>query len=119
MEKCVIVYEDDQEISGLCQRILEKPGRRIEIRRICDDIIADISRLKPHIILMDLWIPKIGGEKAVILMKNNPATRSIPVILFSANVEVEKISRRVKAEGYLEKPFNIADLRTIIEKNIL
>jgi CheY-like chemotaxis protein len=119
MEKCVIVYEDDQEISTLCKRILEKPGRRIEIKRLCDDVIADIEQLKPDIILMDLWIPEMGGEKAVAVMKSNPATRNIPVILFSANSELAKISRKVNADGYLEKPFNISDLRAIIEEHIL
>jgi DNA-binding response OmpR family regulator len=119
MQKCIIVYEDDQEISGLCRRILEKSGRRVEILHCCDDILSDIGALKPDIILMDLWIPRIGGEQAISLMKNNPSTSAIPVILFSANSEVEQISRKVKADGYLEKPFNISDLRAIIDRNIL
>lgn len=103
----------------MCRRILEKCNRRVEVRHACDDILSDIAELKPHIILMDLWIPRIGGEQAIMLMKNDPSTSAIPVILFSANSEVEKISKKVKADGYLEKPFNISDLRAVIDKNIL
>lgn len=67
---------------------------------------------------MDLWIPKIGGEKAVADIKNHPQTQYIPVILFSANIEIEKISKKVNADGYLEKPFDINTLVETIEMHI-
>ncbi|MDQ6762320.1 MAG: response regulator, partial [Bacteroidota bacterium] len=66
-------------------------------------------------IFMDLWIPTIGGEKAVMLLKENTATKNIPVILFSANGEIKQISHRIKADGYLEKPFGISRFREIIK----
>lgn len=118
MEKCVLVYEDDLEISFLCKTILRKPNRRIEMRMKCDNIISDIEQIHPDVILMDLWIPEMGGEKAVSLMKNNPETRHIPAILFSANPDIEKIGRKVNADGFIKKPFDIAELREIIERNL-
>ena len=63
---------------------------------------------------MDLWIPKIGGEKAVQIMRENPVTKNIPVILFSANDDIEKICEGINASAFLKKPFEISDFKKII-----
>lgn len=69
-------------------------------------------------ILMDLWIPEIGVENAINLMKNNKATQHIPVILFSAYAEIQEICHRANANGFLRKPFEIAALLHVLETNI-
>ena len=119
MNKTLLIFDDDQEILSVCRVILERHNFHVEIRTYCDNIIEDISTTKPDLILMDLWIPGIGGENAIILLKNNSATQHIPVILFSANVDIAKISKRVNANGFLRKPFDIAELLQIIGANIV
>ncbi|HEY8660145.1 MAG TPA: response regulator [Hanamia sp.] len=116
--KCVLIYDDDQEILLLCKIILER-YYHVETRMKCENIISDISQIKPDIILMDLWIPAIGGEKAIALKKNDPVTQFVPVILFSANDEIDKICIKTGANGYISKPFDIDTLKEVIEKNIL
>jgi DNA-binding NtrC family response regulator len=119
MNKLILIYDDDVEILSLCKIILERQSYRVETRSYCDDIIDDIDLLNPDIILMDLWIPEIGGENAIYLMKNNKNTKHLPIILFSANAEIEQIYKRTDANAYLKKPFNVADLINTIAKNIL
>ena len=119
MNKTLLIFDDDQEILSVCRVILERHNFQVEIRTYCDDIIEDTITTEPALILMDLWIPVIGGENAIILLKNNSATEHIPVILFSANTDIAKISKRVNANGFLKKPFDIATLLQIIELNIL
>ena len=68
---------------------------------------------------MDLWIPEIGGELAITIMKQNPATQHIPVIIFSANAEIGTICKKIHADGFIGKPFNIAAFAEVISKNIL
>ncbi len=116
--KCVLIYEDDQEILLLCKTILLKSNYRVETSSRCENVLADIEVYKPDLILMDLWIPEIGGEKAVNIVKQNPTTRNIPVLLFSANPDIAEICAKVNADGYIEKPFDIITLRNKIEKNI-
>ena len=93
--KCVLIYDDDLEILNVCRAILNLDNYQVETIANCEDIVSDIQRIHPDIILMDLWIPKIGGEKAIKLMHENEQTKHIPVILFSANAEIEKISERI------------------------
>lgn len=117
-KKCILIYDDDLEILNVCKAILDYRDYRVETLANCENIIEDINTLKPDIILMDLWIPKIGGEKAVNLMHENDSTRHIPVILFSANDEIERISKRINATAYLKKPFDIRYFRNIIETQL-
>lgn len=118
-KKNVLIYDDDQEMLFVCKVILERQNYHVETRERCENIIQDLIELKPDIILIDLWIPSIGGEKAVSLIKNNEDTKHIPVLLFSANDEIEKIYKRTNANGYLKKPFEISALTQIIKANIL
>ena len=117
-DKSILIYEDDQEILFLCKKLLSKNNYRVETLSRCENVIADIDRIKPNLILMDLWIPEIGGEKAISMIKKNPATRHIPVLLFSANAEIKEICKKINADGYIEKPFDIHTLKETIEQNI-
>lgn len=64
---------------------------------------------------MDLWIPVMGGDRALKLMKQNEATRQIPVVLFSAHDSIEEVSKSLNANGYLKKPFTVDALLQIVE----
>jgi len=119
MQKTILIYDDDLEILTVCKAILDYENYHVETLANCDNIINDLKNLKPDIILMDLWIPKIGGENAIKLMHENEETKHIPVILFSANDEIETISKRIDATAYLKKPFDISEFRKTIESNIL
>src|SRR5664279_5215830 len=106
MVKCILIFDDDPETLAVCKIILEQFHYLVVTRPICDNIIKDISQVKPDIILMDLWIPTIGGESAINLMRKN-SMQHIPVIIFSANGEIETIAKRVGANDFLKKPFDL------------
>ncbi len=95
--------------------ILQKHNYRVETCPTCDHIINDIETMKPDLILMDLWIPKMGGEKALDLLHENPACKDIPVLFFSANDEIHTISKRAGANGYVQKPFDITTFEETIK----
>lgn len=116
--KCILIYEDDQDILFLCRQILATNQYRVETLSRCETVISDIDYIKPDLILMDLWIPEIGGEKAIAMIKENPATCHIPVILFSANAEIKEICKKINADGYIEKPFDIDTFKETIAQNI-
>lgn len=116
--KCVLMYEDDLEILFLCSMLLKKGQYRVETLTVCDNVINDIALIQPDLILMDLWIPEMGGEEATMLIKENPATRHVPVILFSANDKIKEICEKTNADGYIAKPFDINKFKETIADNI-
>ncbi len=68
---------------------------------------------------MDLWIPEIGGEKAIAIAKQNEKTKNIPVLIFSANADIKDICKKVNADGYIEKPFTVNILIETIQKQFV
>jgi DNA-binding response OmpR family regulator len=116
--KCILIYEDDQEIVLLCKTILIKNHYQVESLSSCENVLSDLEKIKPDLILMDLWIPEIGGEKAIIKIKENPASQQIPVILFSANSDIEEICKKINADGYIQKPFDIQTFLDTIKQHI-
>lgn len=108
-EKKILVYDDDLEILLLCKVILEKNGYTAVTKNRADDVVQEVVEVSPDIILMDLWIPEIGGEKAAQLLKTTESTKHIPLLLFSANADIDIIAENVGASSYIAKPFSIKD----------
>ena len=118
MKKNILIYDDDEEILFLCKAILCEFDFEVETLSRCENILNDIKSTQPHLILMDLWIPEIGGEKAIEIVKKNEATKNIPVLIFSANADIKDISKKVNADGYLEKPFSVSTFIETIQKHM-
>jgi CheY-like chemotaxis protein len=70
----------------------------------------------PDLILCDIMMPKINGYTVLSILRQNPATATIPVIFISAKAEKSDIwqSRKLGADDYLTKPFTIAELSDAI-----
>ena len=73
---------------------------------------------KPDLILMDIMMPKMDGYSSCYVLKREPATRSIPIIIVTAidlklNLECGK---EIGADGYITKPFNSQDLLNSISQ---
>lgn len=119
MTKRILIYDDDAEILLLCKAILSKHGFDVITLGKCENIISDIENYEPGLILMDLWIPDIGGEKAIAIAKENPAAGTYPpILIFSANADIKNICEKVKADGYVEKPFSITGLVETINAHV-
>ena len=118
MNKNILIYDDDKEILFLCKTILQKYEYTVQTFSRCEDIVNDVSRIQPDLILMDLWIPEIGGEAAVALAKGNEATQHIPILLFSANDDIKEIYKKVNADGYISKPFDVKSFIDIIQNSL-
>jgi CheY-like chemotaxis protein len=114
--KTVLLFDDDINILEVCTIILEECGYKVAISETSHDIIEKVMEIQPDVILMDNWIPEIGGVKATQLLKQHPDFKHIPVIYVSANSDIHLLAQQAGADTYLEKPFNIDDLENIVEQ---
>lgn len=118
-EKSILIYDDEKEILKVSRLILQDEYRQVETCISAENLFDDIERVKPDIILMDLWMPMISGEDAIDLLRNNEKTQHIPVVVFSAVNEIEKISKKINATALLKKPFSVDELKETVKKYIL
>lgn len=114
MGKKIIIYDDDTDLLEVCSLILEAKNFEVVTKDKCTEILSDILEHNPDVILMDNWIPDIGGVKATRLVKGSDSHRHIPVIFFSANNNVNELAVEAGADYFLQKPFDITELETIV-----
>ncbi|MBC7744861.1 MAG: response regulator [Flavobacterium sp.] len=114
MVKRILICDDDADILSICTYILEEKGWEVHTRTHCNNIIEILSDIKPHIILMDNWIPDSGGIKATQAIKGVDQFKDIPVIYFSANNDIKSLANEAGADAYLAKPFDIEELEQVI-----
>lgn len=119
MSKKVLIIDDDLPILEVMKIILEEKGYEIEVISNPKNIEKKIEQSQPALILLDIWVAGMHGADIVKLIHNNNAISKIPVVLISANNEVEKIAKECGATSFLSKPFDIDDLAALVQKNIL
>jgi len=114
----VMIFDDDTDLLEVCSIVLKTKNYTVLGLNKCSDIVHEVRSFSPNVILMDNWIPDVGGVKATQQLKDNPELKSIPVIFFSANDRVEALALEAGAEFYLQKPFEIEELETTVSKAI-
>ncbi|QQD11690.1 response regulator [Sphingobacterium sp. UDSM-2020] len=114
--KKILIFEDDVSILEIVTIILEDAGYHIAISETSHDIIEKVAELTPDLILMDNWIPDIGGKEATRLLKQHPLFQHIPVIYVTANSDIASLAADAGADDYLAKPFDLEDLENIVAK---
>lgn len=115
MKKNILICEDDNDIVELLTILLSgkyKVSSSYEI----EDIVGLVEKHQPDLILMDIWIPHIGGERAVKILKENDPTKDVPVLFISANEKISEVTEKTGAKGFIAKPFNINDCLIKIEE---
>lgn len=106
-EKRILVVDDVAANRSLLIDMLKPLG--FEIREAGDGMKAleEAVSWKPDLILMDLIMPIMGGQEATRLIRVNPESKDIPVLIISAtgNPKDEDASFMAGAQRFLSKPF--------------
>jgi CheY-like chemotaxis protein len=118
MSKKVFIFDDNRDILELCTLILEGVGYETKTSSTSNHIIEQVSAYEPDIILMDNWLPDVGGIAATQELKKHPVYKKIPVVYFSANNDIKSLAATAGAESYLSKPFDIDQLEAVVVKLI-
>ncbi len=115
--KKIFIIEDDPDISAVLNMVLSTTYI-LEILRDCGDLIGKIKKFLPDLIMTDYFVGQlvcteiIGQVSAVEQLKN------IPVILFSGHPEIARYAKEINAAGYLNKPFDLKNLNSLVQKVI-
>ncbi|WP_211659869.1 response regulator [Pedobacter ureilyticus] len=116
--KTIAVFDDDQDLLDIFRFLLEEVGHKVVLFNNCDDIVSKVRDVNPVLILMDNWIPLIGGEQAIGQIRNEEDLKHIPVILVSASNDIAEVAKRAGADGVIAKPFDFDVILSMINKLI-
>jgi CheY-like chemotaxis protein len=106
--KKILIVEDNLVNLELTQDLLELSGYRVLAATLAEDGIEIAKSEIPDLILMDIGLPGINGFDAIKLLKQEPATRDIPVVVLTADAMPEDRQKTLEcgAAGYISKPIN-------------
>jgi two-component system cell cycle response regulator DivK len=112
----VMVVEDNPANMKLAKLLLESAGHRVLPATDAESGLALARQEQPALILMDIQLPGIDGLEATALLKNDAATRHIPVVALTA-LAMKGDEERIRAlgcDGYIAKPIRYQEFLAAI-----
>jgi two-component system cell cycle response regulator DivK len=112
----ILVVEDNPTNMRLAAYVLESAGHTVLTATDAEAGLTQARESLPDLILMDIQLPGMDGLEATAHLKENPATRAIPVIALTA-LAMKGDEERIRAagcDGYIAKPMSYKDLLSTI-----
>lgn len=117
MQKSVLVVDDDPDLLGLVQLLLEGVGYRVITAGEGQEALSRVAEKMPDLILLDMKMPGMNGWDFARAFRQR-YDRAAPIVVLTAAEDARKRAEEIGAEGYLGKPFDIDELIRIVERNL-
>ncbi|MHB9156006.1 MAG: response regulator transcription factor [Endomicrobiales bacterium] len=110
--KKILVVDDDLHIRNLLTDVLESEGFMVIACADTEEGYTRVIKSQPELVILDVKMPRIGGIELCRLLRENPQTKAIPVIMLTVeSSETDKvIGLEVGADDYITKPFSNREL---------
>ena len=108
MNAKILIVEDERDIVDLLRYNLEEAGFETDYVRNGADALHRAVEKSPDLILLDLMLPEVDGLIVCRLLKNDPRTKNIPVVMITAKAEErDRITGlELGVDDYITKPFS-------------
>jgi len=112
MAKKVLIVDDEKDIAELIAYNLKKEGFAADSAPDGETALAKIKKGNYGLVILDLMLPGLQGIELCRILRNDPATSSLPVIMLTAKgEEVDKVvGLEMGADDYITKPFSPREL---------
>jgi DNA-binding response OmpR family regulator len=116
----ILVVDDNEMNRDMLSRRLQRMGYEAHLADNGETALAMIAQTAYDLLLLDIMMPTLSGYEVLERIKQDDATRSLPVIMISAVDDLESVVRCIElgAEDYLFKPFNPVLLKARIHASL-
>ena len=104
-ELTILVVDDEAHIRELLNQELGEAGYRVQVAENGRDAIEKIREQHPDLVILDVMMPEMNGFDVAAVLKNDPATMDIPIIILSIVQDKER-GFRLGIDRYLTKPID-------------
>ena len=111
----ILVVDDDTPIRSLLRQELTEAGYQVEEAANGKAALDMVRQIKPDLIILDVMMPEINGFDVAAVLKNDPATMYIPIIILSIVQDKER-GFKIGVDRYLTKPINTEQLFHEVEE---
>ena len=124
MPSKVLIVEDDPDIVDILSYNLKQADLKVKSVPDGSSALAEVKRRLPDLILLDLMLPKVDGLEVCRLLKSDPETKNVPIIMITAKgEEVDRIvGLELGADDYIIKPFSprevVLRVRSVLKRSV-
>lgn len=121
VQKRVLVVDDSEIVLDMARQALEEGGFEVVTATSAMEANEYIfCENRPALIILDVMLPMLDGDKKAKMLKENELTRDIPILLLSSKPENELrwLVQESGAEGFLRKPFTKRLMVAKVEETI-
>jgi two-component system alkaline phosphatase synthesis response regulator PhoP len=110
--KKILIVDDEVDLVETLRLPLEMEGYTVLVSSNGEDALNQARKEKPHLIILDIMLPKLDGYKVCRLLKFDERYKHIPILMLTAKTqEKDKIlGAETGADEYITKPFDIDEL---------
>ncbi len=114
MSKTILLVEDFDDTRSFLKFYLERDGHNV-VEAVTGREAIELAAETPDLILMDYNLPEMNGLTAIRLIKADPVSEKIPIVMITAYTN-EIVNDAIKAGCHrvLSKPINFRELREVI-----
>jgi DNA-binding response OmpR family regulator len=118
----ILVAEDDPDIGSLLEHYLRKAGFLPTLVASGRDVLPQIKREAPDLLVLDLMLPGLDGLQLCRAIRADAATAAIPIIMVTAKAEESDriVGLELGADDYITKPFSpnevVARVRALLRR---
>jgi DNA-binding response OmpR family regulator len=116
--KKILVVDDEVAILTVVKLILSQYNFQVETVSKWEHLSAVIRSFTPDLIILDVTLPGCDGRDVCCQLKSAEDTAHIPIILFSADNNSIRSLKGCKPDAVIEKPFDSAELVSVIQRNL-
>jgi two-component system alkaline phosphatase synthesis response regulator PhoP len=118
----ILLADDEEDVSLVARTRLEVNGFEVVTAADGAEALDRFRERRPDLVLLDLRMPRMNGYEVCQVLKTDPATRDVPVIIFSASSsqsqELERRCLELGADDYIRKPYNAEQLVARVRKQL-
>ncbi len=114
----VLVVDDDEVIRQLITVNLELEGFEVATAVDGQDCLDKIKDIDPAVVTLDIMMPRLDGWETATLLRKDPETAGVKLILLSARAQSADLDRgsQIGVDAYLTKPFDPDELITVVRR---
>ena len=111
----ILVIDDDPALLELASELLSGDGHRVLVAPSGEDALVMVRAIRPDLILLDYFMPKVDGVAVIERLKADTATRGIPVVAITSGTaaDAKKLSQAGSVASIL-KPFEPSEFLRVI-----
>jgi len=121
MRKNILIIDDSELVLAMAKDALEEGGYTVQTAT--NGIEANryiFSKNRPDLIIMDIMMPMLDGNKKAKILKENEMSRDIPILLLSSksDEEMRRLTAEAGADGYILKPFSPIEITGKVRRRL-